>query len=150
MTATSEEGRPAMKGSREPLSPSTRRTRRLFWLSGLTGAVGALALVLGDTRGGDPAGAISNSPIPVGIASVALGSWLVSNVISWWWYFSADEVERRANDVAFLAAGGLFFAAAPMWWVAARAGIAPQPDAMILWFACAVVMTAVWLWHRSR
>jgi hypothetical protein len=109
-----------------------------------------MALVFGDTAGSDPAGALSNSPIPVGIAGVAIGSWLVSNAISWWWYFSADEHERRANDVAFLAAGGLFFAAAPVWWVAARAGIAPQPDAMLLWLACSVVMIAVWLWHRSR
>ena len=30
------------------------------------------------------------------------------------------------------------------------AGLALQPDALVLRLACAVVMTVVWLWHRSR
>jgi len=38
----------------------------------------------------------------------------------------------------------------PAWWVAARAGLAPQPDAMILWMAAIMVSTIGWSWQRHR
>ena len=70
--------------------------------------------------------------------------------VSWWWYISADEHERRAIDFGFLVGGGLFVTVTPAWWIAARAGLLPRPDAMILWVMTGVVMTLGWFWHRYR
>ncbi len=76
----------------------------------------------------------SNSPVPVWIAIFAIGSWLLGQAINkWWWYFSADEHERKADDLGNLAGWALFMVVTPAWWVAARAGLLPQPNAMLLW-----------------
>jgi hypothetical protein len=137
------------KGSREPVSPATRRTNKLFGLSGLVGALGFFALFYGINGKDDPSRMFSNSPVSLGVASVAISFWLLSNAIGWWWYFSADEHERRANDFGFLAAGGLFLAVTPAWWVGARAGLLPQPDAMVLWLGTVAVTGIGWFWRRS-
>lgn len=137
------------KGSKvpdEPVSPGTRRTNKLFALSGLIGAVGTVALILG-THGMDT---FSNSPVSFGVAVFASATWLLSSAVSWWWYLSSDEHERRANDLGFLIGGGLFMAVTPAWWVAARAGLLPQPNAMILWCGFLAAMTIGYFWRRNR
>ena len=133
-----------------PISPKTRKTNRLFALSGLVAVPGGLALAFGAFSRDNPYGLFSNSAISPGIAIFAIATWLLSLAIAWWWYYSADEHERRANDFGFLVGGGLFMAVTPAWWVAARAGMLPQPDAMILWVVTMVVMTLGWFWHRYR
>jgi hypothetical protein len=138
------------RGKGAPISPTTRKANNLFTLSGLVGVPGSLALVFGAFSRDNPFGLFSNSPISPGIAIFASASWLLSMAIAWWWYYSADEHERRANDVGFLAGGSLFMAVTPAWWVAARAGLLPQPDAMILWCVTVGVTTIGWFWHRYR
>ena len=115
-----------------------------------TGLKGKVALVFGAFSRGNPLGIYSNSAISPGIAIIAIASWLLSMAIAWWWYSSADEHERKAYDFGSLFGHGLFITVTPAWWVAARAGLLPQPDAMVLWCVTMVVITIGWLWHRYR
>ena len=134
----------------EPISPTTRKTNILFYLAGLVAMPGALALFLGAFSRENPYGFFSDSAISPGIALVAITSWLLALAISWWWYYSADEHERKAYDFGSLFGHGLFITVTPAWWVAARAGLLPQPDAMVLWFVTMGVITIGWFWHRYR
>jgi hypothetical protein len=135
----------------EPVSPSTRRTRLLFFASGFIGAMAAMLLVFGiATRdGSNPLWSNSRNVAPA-VAITAIAAWLIAIAFAWWWYFSADEHERKANDVGFLVGGGLFMAATPVWWIASRAGFAPPPDAMTIWYASMMAMLAGWAWYRNR
>jgi hypothetical protein len=133
-----------------PVSPATRRTNKLYWLKEGLALLAMLALVFGASSRDQPLAIFSNGPIPRWIGLVAIASWLVARVLREWWRSSADEHERRASDFGRNAAAGFFLAVAPAWWVAARAGIAPQPDAMVLWILTMVVSTIGWSWRRSN
>lgn len=135
---------------RGPRSPSMRRTNTLFGLSGLVATAACLAVIASTWSKDDPSAPFSNSPIPLWIALFAIVAWLVSWAIAWAWYFSADEHEQRASDVGLLVGGLLFAAVTPAWWVAARAGLLPQPDAMILWAVVNVIWGIGWFWRRNR
>jgi hypothetical protein len=137
-------------GKGGPISPTTRKTNTLFHLSGLVAVPGGLALVFGAFSRDNPYGLFSNSAISPGIAIFAITSWLLSMAIAWWWYYSADEHERKAYDFGSLFGHGLFITVTPAWWVAARAGLLPKPDAMVLWCVTMGVITIVWFWHRYR
>lgn len=137
-------------GKGEPVSSSTRRTNNLFAWSGLISVPGALALLYGTFDKGQPFAIFSNSPIAAWVALVAIASWLVSMTVGWLWYFASDEHERDAYDAASVAGAGFFTVVAPVWWLATRAGLAPPPDAMALWIATMVLITAVWFWRRYR
>ena len=108
-----------------------------------------LALFLGGFSKDHPFAAFSNSRVPLWIAVVAIPSWLLARVIREGWRNSADEHERRASDFGRNAATGVFLAVTPAWWVAARAGLLPQPDAMLLWVLIMVVSTIGWTWRRN-
>ena len=136
------------RGGREPVSPATRRSNRYYWLKELLGALAMLALFLGAFSKEQPFAIVSNSPVPAWIAVVAITSWLLARVLREWWRSSADEHERRASDFGRNAAAGVFLAVTPAWWVAARAGLAPQPDAMALWILTMVASTIGWSWRR--
>jgi hypothetical protein len=143
----------AWKGSGEPLSPRTRRAKRLLALSALIVALSGVALILG-TNLPDPKdmtfGVFLNSPVSPGIALVAITGWLLGMAINkWWWYFSADEHERRADDFGNLLGWALFLTLAPARWVAARAGLLPQPNAMVLWCAASGVSAIGYFWRRT-
>jgi hypothetical protein len=137
---------------REPMSPATRRTNGLFGLSGLVATAACVALIIGieDWQGGAYGGLFSDSPVALWFALAAILLWLASWALAWLWYFSADEHEQRASDVGLLVGGLLFGVVTPVWWVAARAGLVPQPNAMVLWFAFNLIWTAGWFWRRSR
>ena len=149
------------KRSGEPVSRATRRARRLLWLSTLVVALGALALIPGThpvdgkdvpfgvfSNGKEP---FSNGPISPGIAIFAIAAWLLGQAINkGWWYVSADEHERRADDVGNLVAWALFMTVTPAWWVAARAGLLPQPNAMVLWLVTVWVAAIGYFWRRNR
>ncbi len=138
------------KGSREPVSPATRRSNRLYWLKEWLAALSLLALIFGAYSKDHPFAVVSNSPVPVWIAILAITSWLLARVLREWWRSSADEHERRASDFGRNAATGVFLAVTPAWWVAARAGLLPQPDAMVLWILTMMVSTIGWSWQRYR
>ena len=108
-----------------------------------------LALFGGAFSKDHPMDAFSNSPLPLWIAIVAIPSWLLARVIREGWRNSADEHERRASDFGRNAAAGMFFAVTPAWWIAARAGLMPQPDAMVLWMLTMLVSTIGWSWRRN-
>ena len=135
-------------GLGEPVSPTTRRTNKLYWLKELLVAVAMLALIFGAYSKDHPFSVASNGPIPMWIAVVAIPCWLLARVLREWWRSSADEHERRASDFGRNAAAGVFLAVTPAWWVAARAGLAPQPDAMALWILAMLVSSVGWTWRR--
>ena len=141
------------KGSGEPVSPRTRRTSKLFWLSTVVVAVSGLALILGSKLPDSKDmtfGMFANSPVYPGIAIFAIVGWLLGIAINkWWWYFSADEHERRADDFGSLLGWALFLTVTPAWWVAARAGLLPQPNAMVLWLAAGWVSAIGYFWRRN-
>ena len=136
------------KGWGEPVSPATRRTHKLYWLKELLALLAMLALIFGAYSKGRPFAILSNSPVPLWVAAVAITSWLLARGLREWWRSSADEHERRASDFGRNAAAGFFLAVTPAWWVAARAGLVPQPDAMALWIITMVVSTIGWSWRR--
>jgi MFS family permease len=152
------------KRSDEPVSPATRRTRRLYWLTELVIALALLALIYGtqlvhrkDLPFGvfshnldGPSGMFSDLAIPPGIAIFAITSWVLAMAIGLWRYLSADEHERKANDFGKLVGFRLFYTATPAWWVAARAGLLPQPNAMFLWFVTLWVVAIISFWRRYR
>jgi MFS family permease len=148
----------------EPVSPATRRTRRLYWLTELVAAVGVLALIFGTQLAernnlpfgvfshtmDDPSRMFSNRPITPGIAILAITIWVLAMAIGLWRYLSADEHERQANDFGKLVAFRLFYIVTPAWWIAARAGLLPQPNAMLIWFVAMWVVAITSFWRRYR
>ncbi len=130
------------------IAPATRKANRLYWLKEGLGAVAALALIGGAFSTGSPAALVSNTPLPVWIAIVAIPTWLLARALREVWRSSSDEHEQRASDFGRNAALGVFLAVAPAWWVAARTGLAPQPDAMALWILTMLVSSVGWAWRR--
>ncbi|HTV78272.1 MAG TPA: hypothetical protein VMF03_08445 [Steroidobacteraceae bacterium] len=138
----------------EPLSPRTRRSVNLLWLATAIVAASALALVVDGARSAGPRvdsfGDWINSPISRGLACFVIAGWLLGMAINkWWWYFSADEHERRSDDFGNLLAWAVFLIVTPAWWVAARAGLVPRPDAMLLWLVTSVIAALGWFWRRN-
>ena len=116
-------------GPREPVSPATQKANRLFGLKELLGLAAVLALVCGAR---DPIKAFSNSPLSPGVAIFAIAAWLL------------------ARALLVLVGAGLFLAVTPAWWVAARGGLLPQPNVMILWAVTMLATSFGWSWYRGR
>ena len=133
-----------------PIAPTTRRTYTLILLSALVLLPATVALFIDGFSPDNWYGFLSNSAISPGLAFFAIASWLLALPIGWWGYRTADEHERRANDFGILAGAGLFLAVTPVWWVAARAGLLPMPDAMVLWCVTVGVWTIGAFWHAHR
>lgn len=131
-------------------SPSTRRTNTLFGLSALVSIPGVLTLALVSSSETNPFGLMSNSPVPLWVALFAIASWVLGMWLGWKWYFSADEHEREAYDFGSVVGAGIFTALAPAWWVAARGGLVPHPDPMVLWGVTMIAISLGWIWRRSR
>jgi xanthosine utilization system XapX-like protein len=139
-----------LKGSGEPLSPSTRKAKKLLVLATIVCAVSPLALFFGTFSKAHPSAFFSNSPVPLWIAIVTIGSWLLGQAINkWWWYFSADEHEQKADDFGNLLGWAVFMVVTPAWWVAARAGWLPQPNAMLLWVVALAFSATGYFWRRN-
>lgn len=138
------------KGSGEPLSPTTRRTRSLIRLMNMVAVPGTLALYFGTISTDHPFAMFSNSPVPLWIAIVAITSWLLARLLREWWHYNTDEHEQRAIDFGRRVGAGVFLAVTPAWWVAARGGLLPQPNAMVIWVVIMAIITISWSWHRYR
>jgi hypothetical protein len=137
-----------LKVPAEPLGPTTRRTHKLYALKEGLAGVAILVLIFGAFSFQHPMAAFSNSPLPVWLALVAIPCWLVARVLREGWRNSSDEHERRASDFGRNAAAGAFLAVTPAWWVGWRAGLLPQPDAMVLWILAMLVSSFGWSWRR--
>lgn len=138
-----------LTGADDPVSPQTRRTNNLFALSGVVTVPGVLALYIATFSEDEPFAMFSNGPVATGVALFAIAGWLLGMAIGWWWYACADEHERQAYDFGSLVGAGLFTTVTPAWWVAARAGLMPQPDAMLLWSITMIAVSIAWFWRRS-
>jgi hypothetical protein len=135
----------------EPVSPATRKAKNLLGMSALVAAPGALVLYYGAFSEGHPNAMFSNRPVPLWVAIFAIACWLLSQAINkWWWYFSADEYERRADDFGNLLGWAVFLIVTPAWWVAARAGLLPHMDAMVLWVVAVGVSAVGYFWRRNH
>jgi len=134
----------------EPVSAATRRSNKLLGLKELGGMLGMLVLFLGTFSPQHPFAIFSNGPVPLWIAMLAIAMWLTARVVREWWHHRADEHEQRASDFGRRVGTGVFLAVTPAWWVAARAGLLPQPDAMVLWVGIYVVTSIAWSWRRSH
>jgi hypothetical protein len=131
-----------------PVSPATRKSNMLYWLKEGLALVAMLVLISGAISLRNPTALFSNAPVPLWVALVAIPSWLVARALREWWRNSSDEHERRNSDTGRNAACGAFLAVTPAWWIAWRAGLMPQPDAMLLWILTMVVSTIGWSWRR--
>lgn len=132
------------------IAPTTRRTYTWILLSALILLPGSVALYVDTFSPENWYGIFSNSAISPGVAIFAIASWLLAIAIGRRSYYSADEHWQRANDFGSRVGAALFVAVTPAWWVAARAGLLPMPDALILWGVTVAVMTIGTFWYRYR
>jgi hypothetical protein len=142
------------KLSVEPVSPTTRRTNKLYWMMELLASLAVLALIYGSTGNGDPfgafSGAFSNRPVAPGVAIFAATCWVLAMGVGFRRYLSADEHQRKVNDFAKVIGFRVFYTAAPAWWIASRAGLLPQPDVMVLWVATWAVNATGQIWRKNH
>ena len=61
-----------------------------------------------------------------------------------------DEHEERSYQFGGLAALYLYGFATPAWWLAARGGLVPAPDAMVIFLGVMFVWCVGWFWRRYR
>lgn len=61
-----------------------------------------------------------------------------------------DDHEQRAWLWAGLAGWYAFVFPAPAWWVLHRAGVAPEPDLMLMFLVSLIVNSLVYLWLKFR
>ncbi|WOF44832.1 hypothetical protein KNJ79_08080 [Sphingopyxis indica] len=77
--------------------------------------------------------------------------WVVGLAAGMFFYHRAiDDHEQRAWLWAGLAGWYAFVFPAPAWWALHRAGIAPEPDVMLLFLVSLVVNSLVYLWLKFR
>ena len=138
-------------GSGEPVSPATRKANNLLLLSGLIGGVLGAVLSLSMLSMDDPLALVSNSPMPRAVVIPSIAVWLlIVPLISWQWHLSVDEHEEQSYQFGGLAALYLYAFVAPAWWLAARGGLVPAPDAMVIFLGVMLVWGVGWFWRRYR
>jgi hypothetical protein len=138
-------------GTGEPVSPNTRKANNLLLLSGGLGGLLGAALSFGTISSDDPFALFSNSPMSLAIVIPALAVWLLLvPLISWQWHRSVDEHEAGAYRFGGLAGLYLFAFLAPAWWLAARGGLVPAPDTMVIYLIVMAVWCVGWFWRRYR
>jgi hypothetical protein len=137
--------------SDEPVSPKTRTANNLVIASGAMGGVIGLVLALSTIDMDDPFALFSNAPLSVAVVAPILAVWLlVVPVISVKWHRNVDEHEAESYKFGGLAALYLYAYLAPAWWLAARAGLAPAADSMVIYLVVIHVWLVGWFWRRYR
>ena len=138
-------------GSGEPISPKTRKANNMLLLSGVLGALLGAALSISTLSMDDPFALFSNSPMSAAVVIPALAVWLlIVPLISWQWHRSVDEHEAEAYRFGGLAGLYLYAFLATPWWLAARAGLAPRADSMVIYVIILAVWALGWFWRRYR
>lgn len=134
------------KHAKEPISRSTRRSRNLIYV--LLALSVALGLLLGYNET-DGTSVLSNGPIPLFPALVAIGLWAAcAPIVTLMWWRSTDEHDRASYTDGANIAGHAYLFIAPSWWVATRAGLLPEQDPMVVLLIVATIWSAVWLYRR--
>ena len=135
----------------EPVAPRTRKANNLLLLSGVLGGVIGVALAGATISMGEPLAMFSNGPIAPAIVVPVLAVWLlIVPLISWQWHRSVDEHEAEAYRFGGLAGLYLYAFLAPAWWLAARGGLVPAPDTMVIYAIVLGVWGMGWFWRRYR
>lgn len=138
-------------GTGEPMSPKTRKANNLLLLSAALGGVLGAALSISTINMDDPFALFSNSPMSRAVVIPALAVWLLLvPLISWQWHRNVDEHEAEAYKFGGLAGLYLYGFLAPAWWLAARGGLAPAPDTMVIYLIVIAVWCVGWFWRRYR
>ena len=134
----------------DPLTPKERTNRNLLIVSGLLGGATSLALAFA-VEGGLERGALSNAPLPPGVAILLI---LVIGVLvpalSLYWHRVIDEQEADAYKTGAVYAFYVFGIGAPVWWLAWRGGFVPAPNGFVIYFATVFILGVVWLWKKYR
>lgn len=135
----------------EPVAPRTRKANNLLLLSGVLGGVIGVALAVATISMDEPLAMFSNGPIAPAIVVPVLAVWLlIVPLISWQWHRSVDEHEAEAYRFGGLAGLYLYAFLAPAWWLAARGGLVPAPDTMVIYAIVLGVWGIGWFWRRYR
>ncbi|MBA4765848.1 hypothetical protein [Qipengyuania huizhouensis] len=133
----------------EPISASTRRTRRYFALSLGFGVLLGMGFAMSGLINGDPASLLSNEAIPRTPALALSAAYIVAlPILGWLWHRSIDEHENAANSKGALAGIYAYSMIAPVWWVGERAGYLPPQQPMTVFVIVMIVWGLVWAVSR--
>lgn len=135
----------------EPLTRKERLNRNLLVVSGLTGGVmGVMVMLAGGSV--DQAALFTSTPLPPVIAAImVLVIGLIVPAISIYWHRAAvDEQEADAYKTGALYAIYVYMLGAPVWWFAWRGGFVSEPNGIVIYFLTIVTLGAVWLWKKYR
>lgn len=129
-----------------PVAASVRRSRRIMWAAVALGIFIGVVAVAGDLT---PEGMLSDSPVSVFAALVVLAAWLiVAPIMTLMWWRSTDEHERAAYVDGANVAGHVYLFVVPGWWIAARAGLLPPQDPMLVLVGFMLIWSLVWLYRK--
>lgn len=133
----------------EPISASTRRTRRYFAISLGFGALLGMGFAMSGLINGDPASLFSNEAIPRMPAIALSAAYFVAlPILGWLWHRSIDEHENAANSKGAVAGIYAYSMIAPVWWVGERAGYLPPQQPMTVFVIVMIVWGLVWAISR--
>ncbi len=141
---------------REKSGPRTRLVKTLWAFSIALGAVIGAATVLGTKKadhtsfGSTFRAALSEAPLPPGIALALLLALGIVALISIVYFRNIDEHERAAQGFASTIALNAYILVTLAWWIAARGGLAPPYDAAITFAIIVAIWYAGWLWQKYR
>jgi hypothetical protein len=133
----------------EPNTARGNRLRLLVLGVGLVGGAVAVPILLA-SESTDILVLYSNSALSTQPAMIAVAIWaLAVPVLILVGRKNADEHALAAGDYGMAMGFTFFVYITPMWWMSWRAGLMPEPDAMILLIGTLIVSTIVNLWKRS-
>jgi hypothetical protein len=139
------------KEAKTPLTKKERLNLNLVIALGMLGGILGVVLAVVE-KDGDAALLMSHSPLPAGIALGIAFVWVVIvPVVAWFWHTRAiDEQEASAYRDGGYYSAYAYLILAPTWWLLWRGGLMPQPDGVAIYFAFAMIWTAVWFWKKYR
>ena len=132
--------------------PDTERGRRVRWMTAGLVVIGiAIAAPIITAGNGEATATLfSNEPLPFKPAIIAVAIWAITlPVMIVMGHKNSDEHAREAQNFGMMVGFQVFGYSAPIWWMCWRAGIAPQPDVMILFVVTLIIATLTNIWKRS-
>lgn len=91
----------------------------------------------------------SNSAMPSTPALLAGLMWaLLMPFVIYFGRRNSDELVLAAHDFGMMVGFQFFSYAAPIWWIGWRGGFFPQPDVMIMFIACLILVSIANFWKR--